>query len=396
MISVSWFHLYLAFCLLLVFCVLWCVESFCHWMDKQMVHVKSLVNSIILFHRIMWMNRFSCDKMYVRTSERQTIDWIPNFVIHQQLLCTQFHSPCVPIFNYISSISLSVIFFLHLPAIDVSAAVHLTIFDTSSLICMLKCQKNYFLSNAHTNIKWFMLVAYPAGTKTSPWYAMPKTVDKKPRGRGRRKEKSNAFAVWTFEQHNRNCWVLCLCIKRNASTRRGKDSQCVCILIFFRPHFRIHRLFPMANSAYKILYVAQKCERETEWRKIVCKKTNNIPWYLLLGMAVLCMVTWSARFSILLLVLELLLLLPSSHMHLCQQYTIYYNMQTKARLVFGRWLLGHIDYVAVVGGGWRTTTLLTSFCQFILFVLAPRVRVRVRVCTACNFPHTLALNDSYW
>lgn len=85
--------------------------------------------------------------------------------------------------------------------------------------------------------------------------------------------------------------------------------------------------------------------------------------------------------------------LPSSHMHLCQQYTIYYNMQTKARLVFGQWLLGHIDYVAVVGGGWRTTTLLTSFCQFILFVLAPRVRVRV--CTACNFPHTLALNDSY-
>lgn len=57
------------------------------------------------------MKRFSCDKTYVRTSERQTIDWIPNFVIHQQLLCTQFHSPCVPIFNYISSISLSAIFF---------------------------------------------------------------------------------------------------------------------------------------------------------------------------------------------------------------------------------------------------------------------------------------------
>lgn len=75
-------------------CVLWCVESFCHWMDKQMVHVKSLVNSIILFHPIMWMNRFSCDKMYVRTSERQTIDWIPNFVIHQQLLCGVSFAVC--------------------------------------------------------------------------------------------------------------------------------------------------------------------------------------------------------------------------------------------------------------------------------------------------------------
>lgn len=76
MISVSWFHLYLAVCLFLsVSCdVLW--SPFALNGDKQMVHVKSLVNSIILFHRIMWWNAFLVTKRTcAHPNDRQLIEF---------------------------------------------------------------------------------------------------------------------------------------------------------------------------------------------------------------------------------------------------------------------------------------------------------------------------------
>lgn len=135
-------------------------------------------------------------------------------------------------------------------------------------------------------------------------------------------------------------------------------------------------------------------ERERKKEEKLFTKTNNIPWYLLLGWRFFVMATWSARFSILLLIiLELLLLWSLRATCICASNILKHANQTRwlaSANVRSHWLcrccchwLAHIH------------TLLTSFCQFILFVLAPRApstwtRVLVWVCTACNFPHTHA------
>lgn len=138
-------------------------------------------------------------------------------------------------------------------AIDVFAR-HLTIFDTvrSSLICTLKCQKNYFhlntfqeytlCSKAHTNLIKGTTQKANNDKKMKPTYRKEKRKQKNIN----EGKKNRLHFLCEFEQHNRNCCVrLCVCVSMKYIAKRRQESY---VLAFFRSSFSSMSSFPMANT----------------------------------------------------------------------------------------------------------------------------------------------------